>query len=404
MIKAERIILAFLFIFLVIPLLLHTGCSNDPQGRNNGPGNPRGPAGRRTPGALGADRNRLPEAIPVEVGSPWRADLSSYVYGNTHIEALREVEIIARVQGQLQQLLVEEGDRIKQGQVLAELDKTELRLTHREAAARLENNRAAYERTLKMLEQQLISQEALDNSKYLHETAKTQFEQAELNLHYATITAPFSGVVTSRLIEQGDMIRVNMVLFNLADIDKLLARVYVPEKELSRISIGDRVRLESEMFPGETFGGAVEMISPVVDPTTGTVKVTVRVAENRDKLKPGMFCSAYILTETHENSLVISRKALLTDVENTEVYIVEQGGVARLRRVTIGIEQGDTLEVLDGLEEGDRVVLVGKEALRDGSPIRLFGDEPESEASSPDTEKPKRPRPASPRSGGQRTR
>lgn len=388
MLNCRKTFFTFSFALFLMPFLLLQGCSNNPEEQNKGPDARRGPAAGRTLGSRGAGEGSLAEAVPVTVDSPWRTDLSSYVFGNTHIEALREVEIIGRVQGLLQQLLVEEGDRVKKGQVLAELDKSELIISRREAAARLENNRAIHQRTLKMLEQQLISQEALDNSKYLYETAKTQLEQAELNLQYATITSPFSGVITSRLVDQGEMIRVSTVMFLLADMDKLLARVYVPEKELARISLGNRVRLESEMFPSETFGGLVEMISPVVDAATGTVKVTVRVSENRDKLKPGMFCSSYILTETHENSLAISRKALVPDVEDTEVYVVEDDGVARLRKITVGIEQGDTLEVLAGLEDGDQVVLVGKEALRDGSPVRLINQQPAGESSAPLPERP----------------
>jgi membrane fusion protein, multidrug efflux system len=381
LVKSKIFILIYVII-LLIPLLMFQGCSNDLESQNRKPAARRGSSGGRTPGALGAGERRMSEAVPVEVGSTWRADLSSYVFGNTHIEARREVEIIARVQGQLEELLVEEGDRVKKGQVLAELNKSELRLALREAQARLDNNRAVYERTIKMLDQELTSQEVLDNNKYLFETAKTQYDQAELNLRYTTITAPFSGVITTRLIEQGEMIRVNTVLFNLADMDKLLARVYVPEKELARISIGDRVRLESEMFQSQAFEGVVEMISPVVDPATGTVKVTVRVAENHGKLKPGMFCSAYVLTETHLNTLAISRKTLLTDTDETEVYVVADSGVVRLRKITIGIEQGDTLEVLTGLKDGDQLVLVGKETLRDGSRVRIITDEPAANHSS----------------------
>ncbi|MBN2289972.1 MAG: efflux RND transporter periplasmic adaptor subunit [Candidatus Glassbacteria bacterium] len=395
MVKTDRVSLLPL-LMLVLPWLLFYGCSNDLEGQNQGSGGKGAQAGGRAPGSLGAGQGRAPEAVPVEVGLPWRADLSSYVFGNTHIEALREVEIIARVQGQLERLAVEEGTRVNKGQVLAELNKTELELALREAAARLENNRAVYERTKKMLEQELTSQETLDNNKYLFETAKTQYEQAELNLQYTTITAPFSGIITQRLIEQGDMVRVNTVLFQLADMGKLLARVYVPEKELARVKVGDRVRLESEMFPGETFEGVVEMISPVVDPATGTVKVTVAVAGNSGRLKPGMFCSAYILTDTHKNSLVISRKALIPDVDETEVYVVGEGGMARRRNVSIGIEQGDTLEVLAGLEDGEQVVIVGKETLRDGSTVKIITDEPAGAEPVPSTQR------AGPREGTSR--
>ncbi|MEA2064170.1 MAG: efflux RND transporter periplasmic adaptor subunit [Gemmatimonadota bacterium] len=333
--------------------------------------------GKKNQGAPGEAPGTAPESVPVEAGSPWRADLSSYVFGNTHIESRRSVEVIARAEGQCDNLLVEEGDRVKEAQVLATLDKAELELARREAEVRLENSRSIYERTKRMEAQQLTSEEALENAKYQFETARTQFEKTDLDLRYATIRAPFSGVITKRLIEQGDMVRTGTVLFELAEVNTLLARVYVPEKELGRISLGDRVRLESEMFPGAGFTGRVYMIAPVVDPSTGTVKVTVRVTGNQDKLKPGMFCSAYILTETHVNALVMSRRALVPDVDHTEVYIVDRQGKARRRRVEIGIEQGDTLEVLSGLSDADRMVLVGQESLRDGTPVKVVAGGPD---------------------------
>jgi len=306
--------------------------------------------------------------------------MTSYVFGNAHIEALREVEIVARVDGMLEYLAVEEGDKVKQGQVLATLDKSELKLNLKEANARLENNRNVYERTLKMLEQDLTSQEALEKAKYDYETAKAQKERAELNLRYATITAPFSGVITRRAVEQGDMIRSGTVLFQLADVEKLRLRVYVPEKEMGRISVGNPVRIQTEMYPGRYFSGVVEMIAPVVDPLTGTLKVTVRVTDEQGILKPGMFCSVYILIDTRRDVLVISRKALIPDTEVPEVFVVDDSGLVHRRQLEIGIQQGDTLEVVKGLSEDELVVLVGQESLHEGAPVQVMNLENVSES------------------------
>ena len=353
-------------------------CSNELEGQNQG-GSSRGkrpPGAKQGLGAWGAP----PEAVPVEAGKPWRTDMTSYVFGNAHIEALREVEIVARVDGMLEYLAVEEGDKVKQGQVLATLDKSELRLNLKEANARLENNRNVYERTLKMLEQDLTSQEALEKAKYDYETAKAQKERAELNLHYATITAPFSGVITRRAVEQGDMIRSGTVLFQLADVEKLRLRVYVPEKEMGRISVGNPVRIQTEMYPGRYFSGVVEMIAPVVDPLTGTLKVTVRVTDEQGILRPGMFCSVYILIDTRRDVLVISRKALIPDTEVPEVFVVDDSGLVHRRQLEIGIQQGDTLEVVKGLSEDELVVLVGQESLHEGAPVQVMNLENVSES------------------------
>ncbi len=311
------------------------------------------------------------EVVPVEVAQPFRADLESYVFGNANIEALREVEIIARVNGQLETLPVEEGDLVRQGQVLAELNKSELKLDLLEAAARLENNRSVYDRSQKMLEQELTSKELVDKSKYDFETAQAQHERAKLNLEYATITAPFTGIITSRLVDRGDMIRINAVLFKLADTEKLLIRLFVPEKDMARIQLGNKARIECEMLPGQVFSGIVEMIAPVVDAATGTIKVTVRVTEGAESLKPGMFCSVFILIETHHDVLVISRRALIPETEVPEVFVVDDSAVVHRNRLTLGISQGDTLEVLKGLTESDRVVVIGQENIHEGSRTRI---------------------------------
>jgi len=356
-------------------LAFMSGCSADLEGQDKAKGKSRpetrSPNGKKMLG----DWSGQAEMVPVEASKPWRADLASYVFGNTHIEALREVEIVARVDGLLERLAVEEGDRVNQGQVLAELDKTELRLAQKEAAAKLENNRSIYERSLQMLEKELTSQEALERSKYDYETARTQLDRADLNLRYATITAPLNGIITQRMVEKGDLIRANTVLFKLADTEKLLARVYVPEKELGRIAVGSPARIQSEMYSGEQFSGVVDMIAPVVDPTTGTVKVTARITEGREKLKPGMFCSVYILIATHSDVLVISRKALIPDTESPEVFVVDDSSVVHRRKLTLGLVQGDTLEVLKGLTEDEVVVLVGQETLHEGATVRIMSRE-----------------------------
>jgi len=369
----------FLAILAVGALALSSsGCSADAEGMN---GNRRRGSTANQWDRNGLGNRGMQEAIPVEAATPWRADLASYVFGNANIEALREVEIVARVSGLLERMLVEEGDVVRQGQVLAELDKSELKISLEESKARLGNNRNVFERSKQMIERELISQEQLDRAKFDYETALAQYERAALNLQYATITAPFSGVITQRLVEQGDMIRVNTVLFNLADTDKLRIRLHVPEKEMGRIFVGNPVRIETEMLPGEHFGGVVEMIAPVVDPATGTIKVTVQVTEGAEKLKPGLFCSVYILIETHKDALVINRRALIPETEVPEVFIIDDSMVVHRRRLKIGIAQGDTLEVLGGLREGERVVLVGQESLNEGMPVNII--DPEARTAKP---------------------
>ncbi len=361
-------------IILLAAALVAGGCSGDDNAKQGQ--SMRGRAGGMM-GAMGGSQ----QAVPVEVTSPFRAELASYIFGNANVEALREVEVVARVQGLLQKMNVEEGDQVRGGRVLAELDKRELNIALAEATARLENTQAVYERSLEMLKQELTSREQVDQAEYNYKTASSQHDRAKLNLDYASIKAPFDGIITQRLIERGDLIRANTVMFKLADTEKLWIRLFVPEKEMGRIDVGDRAVVQTEMFPGKGFSGEVEMISPVVDPSTGTVKVTVRVTEGREKLKPGMFCTLHILIETHENSLAITRKALIPETESPEVFVVDASDsttVVRRRRLEIGITQGDTLEIISGLRDSERIVLVGHESLNENSPVRIVAAEGDS--------------------------
>lgn len=368
----KRIISKLILLAVLAALNIAVSCSGKAEGGDDQAGRKPGQkqSGRQSLG----DKAGSMEAVPVAVITPWHTDLASYVFGNAHIEALRVVDIVARVEGPLETLNVEEGARVRRGQVLASLDRDQLKLALDEARAQLENTRSAFERDTKMLEKELTSQEVVDNSKYQFETARTRFERAELNLRYATITSPFDGMVTKRYIEVGSLIRANMVLFNIADMGRLLARVYVPEKEMARINVGDHVEIESEMIPDRRFAGEVEMISPVVDPATGTIKVTVHLTEGYDLLKPGMFCSVFILTDTHKDVMVISRKALMTDSETPQVFVVDDSLRVHRRPLEIGIQQGDTLEVVSGLKPEEKVVLIGQENLSEGTLVKMTGD------------------------------
>lgn len=366
-------------LFLLVAVL---GCSSADAGRGGEDAQRRpGAGGMQPPGQPGG----MAQAVPVEAGIPWRADLSSYVFGNAHLEALREVEVVARVEGMLDRLNVEEGREVRPGQVLAELDKSALGIALREAQASYDNAGDTYGRAKQMLEKDLTSQAEVDRLEYEFKTAQTRLERAQLNLRYATITAPFGGIITRRLVEKGDMIRTGTVLFQLAEIGKLRARVFVPEKEMGRIRIDSPVRIQSEMFPERTFAGRVEMLAPVVDPTTGTLKVTVEVGPGQPELRAGMFCSVFIHVATHENVAAISRRALIPDAESPEVFVIDDSSMVHRRRVTIGLAQGDTLELLGGLAEGERMVLMGQESLHEGTRVLIAGEEAPEAGVAPDS-------------------
>jgi len=360
--KSVRLILFMLAgSILLLSAIFFPGCGDDQASANKG----------RSPGNTDpADASNLSAAIPVQVTAVRRDDISLSLLQTTTIEAIRQVDILAKVPGQVIQLPVEEGMRVKQDNLLAKLNEDELRIEYLKTKVSMETDKAMLERARNMLEKNLIAEENFETTRLQYESSKAAYEAALIQLEYTNIRAPFSGVVTARYIELGQRVNVSQSLFVLADFNPLRAKIYVPEKEIGRIYEGQQAKILVEAEPGSAFSGIVKMISPVVDPSSGTSKVTIDIIDDRGKLKPGMFASVFIDTETHQNSLIIPKKALILESDLDQVYIYQEG-LARKVTLQVGFASGDDLEVLSGLHEGDLVVTAGQDGLREGLPIRI---------------------------------
>jgi membrane fusion protein (multidrug efflux system) len=309
-------------------------------------------------------------AIPVQVAPVKKGEISLYIMQTTSIEAKRQVEILAKVSGQVIKLPAEEGVVVKTGDLLAKLDEDELGINFMQTQVAMETDKSMYERAKNMLEKDLIAEEAYETTRLQYQSSKAAYEAARLQLEYTNIRAPFSGIVTARNIELGQRVNANTSLFMLADFDPLRAKIYVPEKQIGRIFVGQMAKLTAEAQPGLEFSGVVQMVSPVVDPTSGTSKITIDINDINGKLKPGMFATVFITTDTHNEALIIEKKSLILESDRDQVYIYQEGKAHKVTLQT-GFATGENLEVLSGLKEGDLVVTAGQDGLREGLPIRI---------------------------------
>ena len=309
-------------------------------------------------------------AIPVQAVPERTGDISLFLMQTTTIEAERQVDIPAKVSGQVVRLPAEEGFKVKQGDLLVQLDEAELTIDYMRSKVSYETDKSVYERSKEMLDNNFISTEDYEAARLQFESSKAAFEAAKLQLEYTGVRAPFNGIVTARNVELGQRVNVNQSLFTIADFDPLRAKIYVPEKDIARIFVGQQARITVEAEPGETFIGIVKMVSPVVDPENGTSKVTIDIQDDRRKLKPGMFASVFITTETHQNTLIIPKKALVLESDLDQVYIFRDSTAHKVN-LTTGFASGNDIEVLSGLKEGDLVVTAGQDGLREGLPIRI---------------------------------
>ena len=329
--------------------------------------------GRSGMGAMGGPA-RTGASIPVEVKTVGRGDIAATLLTYTSLEAERHVDVVSRTQGLVKTILVEEGDRVEEGQPLAQLDTDALELTLQEREVNMNSLESNYNRSRELLEQELLSSQEFEQTKFQYEAAQTQYESAKLQLAYATIRSPFAGIITERLIEVGNLVNANDVVFRTADLDPLLARIFVPEKDIGQVRPGQSVRINVE-GSDQTHTGRVARISPVVDPQSGTVKVTVEIRDRRSTLRPGMFTTVNLVIAIHADVLQVEKKALVAEAEGSYAFLFKDG-TAEKRLLEIGIAEGDYVEVLSGLSDGDSIITVGQEGLRNGAPVRVAGQIP----------------------------
>jgi membrane fusion protein (multidrug efflux system) len=229
---------------------------------------------------------------------------------------------------------------------------------------------ANYARSRQLSEQKLISANDIDQIKYDLENARAANRLANLELSYANVTAPISGIVASRSIKTGNFVQINTPIFRIVDTDKLEATLNVPERELATLKPGLPVTLRVDALPGHDFTGTVDRVAPVVDSGSGTFRVICAFAGG-GVLQPGMFGRLQINYDQRADALVIPRNALLDDEAQPAVYTVRDGKAARTP-VTLGYVDGEWVEVRGGLKQGDPVVTAGKVALREGSPVQVI--------------------------------
>jgi membrane fusion protein (multidrug efflux system) len=341
----------------------------------------------------GKAREKDPEAdkdaaVPVETQPLKRAEMVAVYSGTAPIEAHDEAVVVAKVGGEVRQIYVEEGDAVREGQILARLDGDRLRLTLAQTDANLKKLERDYKRTLDLSERGLVPKSTAENLKYDLDALHAAYDSAKLELSYCEIRAPIDGVVSARDIKVGNTIKPNDPTFTVTNLDPLLAFVHVPEKEFRKIAPGQPAEVVVDALAGERFVGRISRISPTVDPQTGTFRARVEVDDQSRRLKPGMFARVNIVYERRQDALQLPRTAILDADGQQSVYVVANGK-AEQRVIRTGLANGGWIEVLDGLKGEERVVTVGQAGLKSGTPVKIVDDGPPQPTAALAADKPK---------------
>jgi len=309
--------------------------------------------------------------VPVETSKPVRGDVYAVYSGTAPIEAFAEADVIAKVEGEVREILVEEGDEVKAGNVLARLDGDRLRLELNESRARLDQMKSDFERNQDLREKGLLSEGEFEKLRYDLEALEASFNLASLELDYTQIRAPIDGVVSERYIKLGNTIGVGEPAFRVTSFDPLVAYLHVPEREYRQIKAGQPVAIDIDALAGQRVIASVTRVSPVVDPETGTFKITIEISDEERRIKPGMFGRMSIVYDVHENVLQVPRSAIVEDMGNQTVFVIEDDKAVR-RIVATGYGNEGMIEVTDGLSDDDAVVTVGQVGLKPDAKVTVI--------------------------------
>ena len=281
------------------------------------------------------------------------------VYTST-VQAYVKNNIAPQMAGRITKINVEIGDFVKEGQILAEIDKAQLL----QAQLQLQNQEVELQRLKSLYEEGGLSQSDYDAIQMQYNVLKTQVENLIEN---TTLRSPINGVITARNYDIGDMYAMSMPIFTVEQIVPVKLLVGVSETDYSKVKKGDSVVVTADAIPGKTFYGKVNRIYPTVDPATRTFTVEVKIDNNYKTLRPGMFVRATVNFGTN-NNVVIPDVAVVKQQGSGErfVYVLNADNTVTYKKVVLGRRMGAEYEVLEGLEDGDRIVIGGQIRLKDG--------------------------------------
>jgi membrane fusion protein (multidrug efflux system) len=342
----------------MIVILCCSGCSRSEAGDGDGAPDPD---------------ERQEEAVPVEVASIELGEIEAVLRFSANLEAERQVQVLAEAPRQVVKLLVEEGDLVAGGDLLVRLQDDVQRSNLARAESQLRKAQSEHQRQQELYTENLISEQVFNDTAYQLEQLELSYDDARRELSYTEVKAPIAGTVTERLVNLGDHVTVNQPLFRVVDFDSIVARIYVPEKELPRLDTGQPARITADALGTAAFDGSIERISPVVDPASGTVKVTVATPW-QSSLRPGMYVVVELVTDRHQQAALLPKRALVYD--NDQIFVFRLGDERRVERVPVSvlIESTDMVEPVSGFAAADQIVIAGQSGLKDGALVRLPGD------------------------------
>lgn len=370
-------------LLLVLVLATLSGCDTKAQGKTT-----ESEEAAATAKAAAEKAQKAAQAvIPVQAAKAHRADISDYFETTTRVVAERHVEVVAEGMGQCTSVHVEEGDTVKKGEVLAELNREEMEAGLEQARVNVQQTRYQMQKAKEQFEKGILSSFEAENARFMHEQAAAGLKLQEVRIKNQTITAPIDGVVTRRNLQPGQMVAGGVPAFSIVDPASYILPISPPEKQLPHLSVGQQARVTIDSDEGREMLATVRRINPSVDPLSGTVKVTLDFSEaDRAFLRESAFARVRLVLDTHANAILVPKDVIIE--ENARRYLMvinevpgENGEATKLvaDRVEIqtGLEDKNHMEVISGIDDNSRFVTLGHQTLKAGSQVSITSTDEE---------------------------
>jgi membrane fusion protein, multidrug efflux system len=318
--------------------------------------------------------------VAVKVIMPKRGSITRFVTLPGEIRPYQEATLYAKVAGYLKNITVDKGDQVKEGALLAEIEVPELIAEQARDKAEVEVAEIDFRRLSESQKKSpdLVIPQTVDDARGRQDIAKANLEKTETLLNYARIIAPFSGVITRRMVDPGAFIPAatsggpaqSAAIVTLTEFRRVRLQVAVPEVEAALVKVDQPVKLTVEGLPGRTFEGSVTRFSFALDEASKTMLTEIELPNPTLQLRPGMYATVRIGVERREDTLLVPAEAVVSEKAGASVFILSSNK-AKKTRVQSGFNDGTNVEIVEGVNPDQQVILLGKQALNDGQAVTV---------------------------------
>ncbi|TDE55402.1 efflux RND transporter periplasmic adaptor subunit [Flavobacterium sp. GT3P67] len=321
--------------------------------------------------AIVAEKNAT---VSVRIETVKTEEVSLDFTSNGNFEPIQELKFSAEKSGKVVKVLAKEGDYVTVGQTLAIVRSDVINVNAQTANSSYQNAVADYNRYENAFKTGGVTKQQLDQAKLAMVNAKAQLTQANINVGDTRIKAPISGFINKKYIEPGSILTGMPAteLFDIVNVSKLKLKVAVNESQVASLKVGTPIKVTASVYPDKTFSGKITFIASKADESLN-FPVEIEITNNASKdLKAGMYGTAEFASNQQKQSLmIVPRNAFVGSVSSNEIFVIENG-TAKLKTVTAGRILGDKVEILNGLSDGETVIITGQINLQDGSKVDVI--------------------------------